>query len=169
MGIYVGLLERLPSCRGFWSFSRQNSPWLQVACLPLAWVKQRDHFSAGWEPESSPVSLTAIPFPAGAFPNGMLQCGKVGWQRGFKPCFHCARCLVGTAGQSLTRDMVPSPTVDAKCTSVATAADGHSSILAALIKLQKLCMLSVMRRPFINSVIKAIKHDPLVLTSLMAG
>lgn len=66
-------------------------------------------------------------------------------------------------------DTLPSPPQDANCASVAPAADGDSSILATLIKLQKLCMLSVIRRPFINSVIKAIKHDPLVLTSLMSG
>lgn len=31
---YMGLLERLPSCRCFWSFSRQSSPWLQVQVCP---------------------------------------------------------------------------------------------------------------------------------------
>lgn len=93
---YMGLLEQLPLCRGFWSFSRQKSPWLQVPCLPLAWVKQRDHFCTCWELESGPVSLTAIPFPAGALPNRMLQYGKVTRQGGFKPCSHCGCCLVGS-------------------------------------------------------------------------
>lgn len=90
------------------------------------------------------------------------------WHR-FVPCSQRGCRLARTPGQSPARDPLPGPALDANCTSVATAVDGDSSILAALIKLQKLCMLSVMRRPFINSVIKAIKHDPLVLTSLMAG
>lgn len=117
--------------------------------------------------------LAAIPFPSRAF----LPGGEVaGFGRGFAPCSVWTHIWSvsgaftrGKAGQSRAQAALTGPTRDANCTSVAPAADGDSSILAALIKLQKLCMLSVMRRPFINSVIKAIKHDPLVLTSLMAG
>lgn len=77
--------------------------------------------------------------------------------------------MVRKAGCNLVRVTLTICDLYANGTAAATATDGDFTILAALIKLQKLCMLSVMRRPFINSVIKAIKHDLLVLTSLMAG
>lgn len=177
----MGLLARLPSHRGFWSFPRQNSPLTAGpmsalgCCTGWAWEKQRNRFStasSGWEPGSGPDPPSACSWQSPSqlqhFQTGCSDAEK--WHDRVSPWI---RTLWAPPGKDGGADpgpgSLPGPALAANCTSVATAADGDSSILAALIKLQKLCMLSVMRRPFINSVIKAIKHDPLVLTSLMAG
>lgn len=98
MGIY-GIAGATPILQMLLVLLQAQLTLVAGSSLPLAWVKQRYHFSiglSGRELEAGPVSLTGIPFPAGALPNRMLQCGKVAWQSGFKPCSHCGCCLVGS-------------------------------------------------------------------------
>lgn len=110
----MGLLEQLPSLRGFWFFHRQNSPGLRVPHLPLAppWAEQSGSKEIPSLQACGVGNWICSHFPLPTHNNPCLcwsiserdapmwKSGMVRFWCGFELCSHCGCCLARTAGRT---------------------------------------------------------------------